>query len=81
MHNVFVRCKVLTKRGLVEVHAQLPGLCRLSGDGTHYVSDIQFDNHDGDLIVSCSTEGRVAVHELQQFACAAPEAEQKARVG
>jgi len=60
---------------LAESHAQLPGLCRMGGDGTAYVSDIRFDPHDGELIASCSTDGRIAVHELQQFVSAAPEAE------
>ena len=36
--------------------------------------DVRFDAH-GELMASCSTDGRIAVHDLQQFTAAVPRAE------
>lgn len=59
---------------LAASYAQLPHAWDLGGDGSGYISDIAFDD-SGELVASCSTDGRLVVHQLQQFACAAPAAE------
>ena len=49
--------------------AQLPALWALPGPrgAPPYVSDVDFDG-SGELLASCSTDGRIAVFQAQQFA-------------
>ena len=48
--------------------AQLPALWALPGPrGPPYVSDVDFDR-SGELLASCSTDGRIAIFQAQQFA-------------
>ena len=48
-------------------------------DAKAYVSDVSFD-HVGELLASCSTDGRIAIHQAQQFTCTVPTAEMDASI-
>jgi hypothetical protein len=68
---------LFTSRLLAD-YAQLRSLYFASPGGLDgYVSDVRFD-HTGELIASCSTEGRVAIHMLSQFADSITAAEAEA---
>ena len=66
--------EVLQER-LAASYAQLPVKWALGYQRqTDYISDVSFDPC-GELVAASSTDGRMVVHHLQQFACAAPDAE------
>ena len=59
--------------------AQLPVLWSLPGviSSSAYISDMDFDR-TGELLASCSTDGRIAVHQTQQFEVTVRAAEEAA---
>ena len=63
---------------LAAAYAQVPIKWALGYHrATDHISDVAFDQ-TGEFIASVSTDGRVMVHQTQQFACVAPTAEQTA---
>ena len=69
------RAHELLQERLAASYAQIPAKWALGYQRqTDYISDISFDPC-GELVAACSTDGRMVVHHLQQFACAVPNAE------
>ena len=56
--------------------SELPGRVLLPGSvsGGAHISDVRFDAV-GELLAACSTDGRICIHQHQQFVCGAAGAE------
>ena len=60
---------------LASLCTQLPDVWWLDGDAASaHITDVSFDD-SGELLASCSSDGRVVVHHLEQFASGARRAE------
>eukprot|EP00966_Prymnesium_polylepis_P237790 5499898-Prymnesium_polylepis.1 len=72
----------LYSQRLVLGFSELPGKALLPGSvaSSAYISDVRFDEM-GELLAACSTDGRICVHQHQQFVCGAAAFEPAAAGG